>query len=207
MQVLNEQEEIEEKIAKQVPVIARKSTREKPQKRKRTGFLGLLGKKEEAKPTATTTTFRDFFKGIWANGKAYHYKQGLYQLILFYWRSSAVWSPFWCKDRCRFYNKLWIKEMPVYKRMHTIPASWQVLDNRTRCWRSQSPCRAEIQTVALCRIVAPELCGCTFRFLVPQFKRLDVLLENAFEVCRIEPRPVRWQVSVRFRKQGNGTFQ
>ena len=39
MQVLNEQEEIEEKIAKQVPVIARKSTREKPQKRKRTGFL------------------------------------------------------------------------------------------------------------------------------------------------------------------------
>ena len=54
MQVLNEQEEIEEKIAKQVPVIARKSTREKPQKRKRTGFLGLFGKKEEAKPTATT---------------------------------------------------------------------------------------------------------------------------------------------------------
>ena len=48
MQVLNEQEEIEEKIAKQVPVIARKSTREKPQKRKRTGFLGLFGKKEEA---------------------------------------------------------------------------------------------------------------------------------------------------------------
>ena len=39
---LNEQEEIEEKIAKQVPVIARKSTREKPQKRKRTGFLGLF---------------------------------------------------------------------------------------------------------------------------------------------------------------------
>lgn len=60
MQVLNEQEEIEEKIAKQVPVIARKSTREKPQKRKRTGFLGLFGKKEEAKPTATTTTFRFF---------------------------------------------------------------------------------------------------------------------------------------------------
>lgn len=29
MQVLNEQEEIEEKIAKQVPVIARKSTRER----------------------------------------------------------------------------------------------------------------------------------------------------------------------------------
>ena len=48
MLVLYEQEEIKEKIAKQVPVIARKSTREKPQKRKRTGFLGLFGKKEEA---------------------------------------------------------------------------------------------------------------------------------------------------------------
>ena len=60
MLVLYEQEEIEEKIAKQVPVIARKSTREKPQKRKRTGFLGLFGKKEEAKPTATTTIFRFF---------------------------------------------------------------------------------------------------------------------------------------------------
>ena len=35
MQVLNEQEEIEEKIAKQVPVIARKSTREKPQKERK----------------------------------------------------------------------------------------------------------------------------------------------------------------------------
>ena len=45
-----------------LPVIARKSTREKPQKRKRTGFLGLFGKKEEAKPTATTTIFRFFSK-------------------------------------------------------------------------------------------------------------------------------------------------
>ena len=86
MQVLNEQEEIEEKIAKQVPAIARKSTREKPQKRKRTGFLGLFGKKEEAKPTATTTTFR-FFKGIWRNKPEYT-------------------TPFGCKDRCKFYKKL-----------------------------------------------------------------------------------------------------
>lgn len=62
MLVLYEQEEIKEKIARQVPAIARKSTREKPQKRKRTGFLGLFGKKEEAKPTATTTTFRFFSK-------------------------------------------------------------------------------------------------------------------------------------------------
>ena len=67
--------------------------------------------------------------------------------------------------------------------------------------------RQEIQTVALCRIVTPESGGCTFRILVPQFKGFEVFLENAFEVCRIESRPVRRQVSVRFRKQGNGTFQ
>ena len=46
MLVLYEQEEIKEKIARQVPVIARKSTREKPQKRKQhTGnpfFMFLL---------------------------------------------------------------------------------------------------------------------------------------------------------------------
>lgn len=70
MQVLNEQEEIEEKIAKQVPVIARKSTREKPQKRKRTGFLGLFGKKEEAKPTATTTMLNTLNSDIIARQKA-----------------------------------------------------------------------------------------------------------------------------------------
>ena len=60
MLVLNEQEEIKDKIARRVPVIARKSSQEEPPKRKRTGFLGLFGKKEEAKPTATTTTFRFF---------------------------------------------------------------------------------------------------------------------------------------------------
>ena len=60
MLVLNEQEEIKDKIARRVPVIARKSSQEEPPKRKRTGFLGLFGKKEEAKPTVTTTTFRFF---------------------------------------------------------------------------------------------------------------------------------------------------
>ncbi len=54
MLVLYEQEEIKEKIARQVPAIALKSSQEEPKKRKRTGFLGLFGKKEEAKPTATT---------------------------------------------------------------------------------------------------------------------------------------------------------
>ena len=41
MLVLNEQEEIKDKIARRVPVIARKSSQEEPPKRKRTGFLGL----------------------------------------------------------------------------------------------------------------------------------------------------------------------
>ena len=37
MLVLNEQEEIKDKIARRVPVIARKSSQEEPPKRKRTG--------------------------------------------------------------------------------------------------------------------------------------------------------------------------
>ena len=65
MQVLNEQEEIEEKIAKQVPVIARKSTREKPQKRKRTGFLGLFGKKEERSQTDSYDHNLSFFSKVY----------------------------------------------------------------------------------------------------------------------------------------------
>lgn len=55
MQVLDEQEAINAKIARQAPVIAQKSTQEQPKKSKRKGFLGLFGKKEEPKPTVTTT--------------------------------------------------------------------------------------------------------------------------------------------------------
>lgn len=55
VQVLDEQEAINAKIARQVPVIAQKSTQEQPKKSKRKGFLGLFGKKEEPKPTVTTT--------------------------------------------------------------------------------------------------------------------------------------------------------
>ena len=52
--MLDEQEAINAKIARQVPVIVRKSTQEQPKKPKRKGFLGLFGKKEEPKPTVTT---------------------------------------------------------------------------------------------------------------------------------------------------------
>lgn len=55
MEVLDRQEAINEKIAERVPVIAWKSTHEEPKKPKRKGFLGIFGKKEEPKPTTTTT--------------------------------------------------------------------------------------------------------------------------------------------------------
>ena len=69
MLVLNEQEEIKDKIARRVPVIARKSSQEEPPKRKRTGFLGLFGKKEEAKPTATTTMLNTLNSDVIARQK------------------------------------------------------------------------------------------------------------------------------------------
>lgn len=53
--VLDEQESLNRRIAERVPVIAAKSAQEHPQKPKRKGFLGLFGKKEKPKPTTTTT--------------------------------------------------------------------------------------------------------------------------------------------------------
>ena len=69
MLVLNEQEEIKDKIARRVPVIARKSSQEEPPKRKRTGFLGLFGKKEEAKPTVTTSMLNTLNSDVIARRK------------------------------------------------------------------------------------------------------------------------------------------
>lgn len=56
--VLDEQQNLNEKIARQVPVIVQKSVHEQPQKTKRKGFLGIFGKKENPKPTVTTTMLR-----------------------------------------------------------------------------------------------------------------------------------------------------
>lgn len=58
--VLDEQQVLNEKIARQVPIIVQKSVQEQPQKPKRKGFLGIFGKKEETKNTVTTTMLRSF---------------------------------------------------------------------------------------------------------------------------------------------------
>ena len=49
------QRTLNRRIADRVPVIVRQSANESPHKAKRKGFLGLFGKKEGAKPSATTT--------------------------------------------------------------------------------------------------------------------------------------------------------
>ncbi|MCR6506173.1 hybrid sensor histidine kinase/response regulator [Bacteroides muris (ex Fokt et al. 2023)] len=58
VQVLGEQQVLNERIARQVPVIVQKSEQEQPKKSKRKGFLGIFGKKEETKTTVTTTMLR-----------------------------------------------------------------------------------------------------------------------------------------------------
>ena len=64
VQVLEQQQAINDKITSQVPVIVQKSVQEQPKKSKRKGFLGIFGKKEEAKPTATTTMLRSLNRNM-----------------------------------------------------------------------------------------------------------------------------------------------
>lgn len=61
---------INDKIIRQIPVIVQKSAQEQPQKPKRKGFLGIFGKKEEAKPTVTTTMLRFLNKNMVAEQQA-----------------------------------------------------------------------------------------------------------------------------------------
>ena len=58
VRLMDEQQSINEKIASQAPIIVQKIVHEQPKKPKRKGFLGIFGKKEETKPTTTTTTLR-----------------------------------------------------------------------------------------------------------------------------------------------------
>ncbi len=70
VQMLDEQKSIKERIARQVPEIVYKSTQEQPKKLKRKGFLGIFGKKEEAKPTVTTTMLHSLNRNMIAEQQA-----------------------------------------------------------------------------------------------------------------------------------------
>ena len=70
VQMLDEQKSIKEMIARQVPEIVYKSTQEQPKKPKRKGFLGIFGKKEEAKPTVTTTMLHSLNRNMIAEQQA-----------------------------------------------------------------------------------------------------------------------------------------
>ena len=70
IQVLEQQQTINDKITRQVPVIMQKSVQEQPKKPKRKGFLGIFGKKEEAKPTVTTTMLRSLNRNMIAEQQA-----------------------------------------------------------------------------------------------------------------------------------------
>ncbi len=69
-QLLDEQQAINKKIVSQVPVITQKSVQEQPKKPKRKGFLGIFGKKEEVKPTATTTMLHSLNRNAISEQKA-----------------------------------------------------------------------------------------------------------------------------------------
>ena len=70
VQIFEQQETINNKITRQVPIIVQKSVQEQPKKPKRKGFLGIFGKKEEAKPTVTTTMLRSFNRNMIAEQQA-----------------------------------------------------------------------------------------------------------------------------------------
>jgi len=70
VQELDEQQVLNEKIARQVPVIVQKSVQEQPKKPKRKGFLGIFGKKEKPKPTVTTKMLRSLDRDMIAEQRA-----------------------------------------------------------------------------------------------------------------------------------------
>ena len=74
VRLIDEQQSINRKIASQAPVIVQKIVQEQPKKPKRKGFLGIFGKKEEAKPTITTTTFRSPNRNIVSEQKEHSHR-------------------------------------------------------------------------------------------------------------------------------------
>ena len=70
VRLMDEQQSINKKIANQVPVIVQKIVQEQPKKPKRKVFLGIFGKKEEAKPTATTSMLHSLNRNVISEQKA-----------------------------------------------------------------------------------------------------------------------------------------
>ena len=70
VQVLDEQQTINNKIANQAPVIVQKIVQEQPKKPKRKGFLGIFGKKEKAQPTETTSILYSLNRNVINEQKA-----------------------------------------------------------------------------------------------------------------------------------------
>lgn len=70
VQVFEQQQAINDKITRQVPIIVQKSVQEQPQKPKRKGFLGIFGKKEKPKLTVTTTMLRSLDRDMIAEQRA-----------------------------------------------------------------------------------------------------------------------------------------
>ncbi|WP_195281836.1 hybrid sensor histidine kinase/response regulator [Parabacteroides johnsonii] len=70
VRLMDEQQSINKKIASQAPVIVQRIVQEQPKKPKRKGFLGIFGKKEETKPTTTTTMLRSPNRNMVSEQKA-----------------------------------------------------------------------------------------------------------------------------------------
>ena len=64
------QRTLNRRIADKVPFIVRQSANESPRKTKRKGFLGIFGKKEETKPSATTSMLCSLNNDVIAKQKA-----------------------------------------------------------------------------------------------------------------------------------------
>lgn len=68
-EIYSQQKSLGEEMANRLPVIVRQSAAEEPKKAKRKGFLGIFGKKEEPKTTATTAMLYSFNRDLLAQRK------------------------------------------------------------------------------------------------------------------------------------------
>ena len=64
VRLLEQRDSINETLSRQKPIVVQREIQEQPKKPKRKGFLGIFGKKEEAKTTVTTTTIRSLNRNM-----------------------------------------------------------------------------------------------------------------------------------------------